>query len=448
MNLAYTVVAPEAGAYVVPFLEIRLQDGKVLRSKGSSVTVLPQPKASFSVQSSYTDARLYAPSNEAAFQKLVEENLFIRVEVNKKEVYIGEPVVASFTLYSRLQSSSQADRSPAFYGFSVMDMLDTREAHQSVKVVEGKVYNTSVLRKVQLYPVQSGKLTIDEMYVHNEVEFLDTVHQKKVKLEKEIITAPLQIEVRPLPQPPSFTGAVGNFTLHASLPIEKLERGGTGRLLVTLKGSGNFMQFTAPLITWPPAIESFEPRISGKTNRETAPLRGEKTYEFLFTAAGEGKQELPPVQFSFFDPAAASYRTLASDSFTLVVIPALSKAAPVRRSDNSTSLWWIALPAFFLAAIIIALTRLRRPAPVMQEAKGVKRDHRLELSELQREALTDAAFCSRMHEILLHFESEKEKPVTEIRAILQDCQQLVYAGAGSSLSRQSLTERAMRVVGE
>src|SRR5439155_25639827 len=111
--------------------------------KEVSILVLPQPKASFFSNSSYTDISLYHPSSTAEMQKLIDENIFVRTEVDKKTCFVGEPIVASFVLYSRLQSTSQVDNAPSLYGFSVMDMLDINEAHPGVKTIDGKIFNTS-----------------------------------------------------------------------------------------------------------------------------------------------------------------------------------------------------------------------------------------------------------------------------------------------------------------
>jgi len=448
LNLAYTVVAAKAGRYTIPSLEVAWTNGSVVRSKPAGMTVYPAPKASFSVQSSFTDARLYAPASREAFEALVEENLFVRVEVDKKTCYVGEPVVASFTLYSRLQSSSQADRSPAFYGFSVMDMLDTREAHSSVQVLEGKIYNTSVLRKVQLYPVQPGRLAIDEMYVHNEVEFQDTIHHKTVRLAKDIVTAPVAIDVKPLPQPQPahFTGAVGQFTLEAALLQQKIVSGGSGRLRVRLKGSGNFMQFSAPPVAWPAAIESFEPGITERTDKEKAPVTGEKIYEYGFTAAAAGRHRWGGVQFTYFDPGSAAYKTLVSDSFTLDVAPQQAAAAAPPKHEGNASSWWVALIVILAAALIFLFRRKKKETAALPPA--APRDYVAALRQLGASEMSDAAFCTSMHHELQDYLEEKgtAAPADAIRAILADCQQLVYAGAVGGHTRASLVDRAVRAI--
>ncbi|HEX2606070.1 MAG TPA: BatD family protein, partial [Flavisolibacter sp.] len=217
-NITYTLVPLREGNLRVGGITASFKTSEE-KSKDGIVVVVPPAKASFSARSSYTDISLYAPSSKKDLQKLVDQNLFIKAEVSKKSCFEGEPVVVTFKLYSRLQSSSEAVKSPAFYGFSVIDLVNLDEAHAAVETIDGKVFNTSVLRQVQLYPVQSGTLTIDPMYVQNEIEFNDSVQNKKITIAKELVTKPVTILVNPLPdkRPDNFTGAVGRFAMDARL---------------------------------------------------------------------------------------------------------------------------------------------------------------------------------------------------------------------------------------
>ena len=209
-NIAYTLVPLKTGTIDIGSITVFFHHLREKESSVAQIKVLPQPKASFKSRSSYTDAALYASANKEDKRKIIDDNIFVKAKVDKRICYEGEPVVATFVLYSRLQSSSEAYKSPSFYGFSVVDVLNTNESHIAVETVNGKVYNTSVLRKVQLYPVQSGRLVIDPMYVHNEIEFEDTIRQLITKVDKEIATAPVTIQVKPLPsnKPDDFSGAV------------------------------------------------------------------------------------------------------------------------------------------------------------------------------------------------------------------------------------------------
>src|SRR3569833_2108854 len=54
----------------------------------------------------------------------IRKNLFLKVQVDKTTCYVGEPIVATYKLYSRLSSESKVTKRPSLNGFSVYDMVD------------------------------------------------------------------------------------------------------------------------------------------------------------------------------------------------------------------------------------------------------------------------------------------------------------------------------------
>ena len=49
-------------------------------------------------------------------QQKIKNNLFVRLEISKTSVYVGEPLVATYKLYTRLNSESRVTRRPSFSG--------------------------------------------------------------------------------------------------------------------------------------------------------------------------------------------------------------------------------------------------------------------------------------------------------------------------------------------
>ena len=54
----------------------------------------------------------------------IRKNLFVKVQVDRNTCYVGEPIVATYKLYSRLSSESRVTKRPYLNGFSVYDMVD------------------------------------------------------------------------------------------------------------------------------------------------------------------------------------------------------------------------------------------------------------------------------------------------------------------------------------
>lgn len=448
-NVAYTLVPIATGVLKIGSINVTFKNLAGEQSAIAEITVVAQPKASFSVRSSYTDVALYTPSIKKNREKLIDENLFVKAEVNRNICYVGEPIVATFKLYSRLQSSSEAEKSPAFYGFSVVDVLNINEAHSAVETVNGKVFNTSILRKVQLYPVQSGKLTIDEMYVQNQIEFDDSITHNKTEVQKEIVTKPIVITVKPLPekQPESFTGAVGNFSIKTILSKNEIPLNGQGKLIISIKGQGNFIQFTQPLVHWPTGIEPFEPIVTDNINKNAAPIQGERTFEFGFSADALGHYVLPSVSFSFFDVATKGFKQLTTDSLQLNVTKANKKNVleVIKQKSSAPLVWMVALMlAITIAVLIFFIVKKKRPTSKNAIEDSAGPNYMQQIASLNMKELTEKNTCIELQKILSSFSKEKFSLLSpqqkeELRSILQECQLRIYSHTDQNLKEELIT---------
>lgn len=462
-NIIYTVVPSMPGKYRVPGVVLRI-NGAAVKSADAFITVVPPPKISFTPSSGSTDVSLYAPS-PGKMEKTVGENHFIKTEVSKKECYEGEAVVATFKLYSRLQSSSEVVKTPALYGFSAVDMLDINKAQQSVEKLDGKAYNISTLRKVQLYPAQSGKQMIDPMHVRSEIEFRDSFNDaRRTVVERELRSAPVAISVKPLPagRPENYSGAVGQFALQSRIEEPKLAVNAQGKLTVTLEGKGNFIQFNPPLLQWPAGVEYFELSSADDIHNDRAPAEGKRTWQFGFTAAHAGQYVLPPVRFSYFDPSSGRFVALSTDSLRFEVAGHESTMDAVT-SDYAlpSNAWWIILCLLFLGGTGVLVFRKKIAskiaAPPPQDAPP---DHLAQLSALPLQEMSDKQAALSIRQLISAY--MKQRHGTDLTALLQhrlppmewkayrslteDCELIAYASIDSAGRKEDLQKRAKELM--
>jgi hypothetical protein len=275
----------------------------------------------------------------------IKKNLFVRIDVNKKSCYVGEPIIATYKLYTRLKSESNVVKAPSFNGFSVseMDMPDNYNLHS--EKYNGRDYNVYILRKVQLYPLQSGVLGLEPVEVKNRITFLKADYAGKRKgdvfdemlrdfadenapgdaTEQQVISVTcdtLNVTVKPLPEankPASFKGAVGNFKIVAGLEKNNITTDDAGSLKVIISGAGNIQLINAPNIAWPQGIEGFESKASENFDKFSVPIKGEKVFIYPFTVAQAGEYTIPAIEFSYFDIATQSYKTISSQPISVHV---------------------------------------------------------------------------------------------------------------------------------
>jgi len=218
------------------------------------------------------------------------------------------------------------------------------------------------LRKVQLYPLQAGKFDLDPTETDNTIYFIKESYAKQQSVsEDDLLNAfegsaippegiatehvslqskPLTITVNDLPEknkPASFKGAVGDFTITATLDKNDLTTDDGGKLTVVITGKGNMTLLNAPDISWPDGIDGFEPRTSESLNKLTVPVSGSKIFEYQFNASKAGSYTLPAIAFSYFDIKSGDYKTISTQPISLTVRQGSGKnTVPINSTFNST----------------------------------------------------------------------------------------------------------------
>jgi hypothetical protein len=285
----------------------------------------------------------------------IRKNLFVKVQVDKNTCYVGEPIVATYKLYSRLSSESRVTKRPSLNGFSVYDMVDPSSDPVSVERLNGKDFTVHIIRKTQLIPLQAGSIDLDPVEVENTVHFvkgagnrenrrggnalrdlLDQMNDEanlgpEVDENITLDTKPVTITVKPLPEegrPAGFSGAVGNFSVEASLASNSIAAQDENTLHVVVKGKGNLPVFAAPPVTWPDSFMAFDPTAKEEVNKTVSPMTGTKSFDFVFTPRTAGHFIIPAVNFAWFDPATQTYKTAGTKPLDLQVSPTVRKGNP------------------------------------------------------------------------------------------------------------------------
>ncbi|MBS1916351.1 MAG: protein BatD [Bacteroidetes bacterium] len=290
----------------------------------------------------------------------IRKNLFVRVVVDKTNCYVGEPIVATYKLYSCLRSESRVTKQPSLNGFSVYDMIDPGSDASSVETLNGKQFSVHVIRKAQLIPLQAGTVQLDPVEVENKVYFIkkDRRSNRRESLLDEMFSQmqgdegtevsqditldskPVLITIKPLPdanKPADFNGAVGHFTIDASIENKNIAAKDAATLKVIVKGNGNLPVVNAPAIKWPDSVDAYDPTAKEDVNKTVAPLSGTKTFEYVFSPKSKGDYTLPAIDFSYFDPTTASYKTVESAALNFTASTAIKQKAGMVFSKGETT---------------------------------------------------------------------------------------------------------------
>jgi len=261
----------------------------------------------------------------------LSKSLFIKAVVDKTNVYQGEQITLSYRLYTRVDiEQSQVDNLPDLNGFWNEDIKAMQQQVQwHLEVYKGVKYNVADIKQTILFPEHAGNLTIDPFGMtflarvpapSRDImdQFFGSFKEVKVKVK----STPVVIHVKPLPdagKPDSFTGAVGNFKIDASIDKTELKANDALNYKVKVTGSGNLKLLKTLNTSFPVDFEKYDPKTTDTITNSESGASGSRIYNYLLIPRHQGDYTIDPLKFSYFNPATNRYYTLSTQSFHIKV---------------------------------------------------------------------------------------------------------------------------------
>lgn len=323
LTLSYILLSNSLGTFSIGSASIQY-DGKTYSTSPIKITIVQgTAKPKEEKQSGVSDQE-------------IAENLFIRATIDKNKVYQGEQVTVTYKLYTRLTIAAQmsVDKLPQYQGFWAEELEAARNISFSTEIVNGKQYKVGLLKKVALFPSQSGKLEVTPLELTIPIQIQKKKNPNNIWDDffgdpfgrAEIVEYPaksntLKVDVIPLPQnnkPDSFKGAVGKYNFTASIDKRKTKTNEPVTLKIEISGTGNIKLLELPPFELPNGVEKYDPKINEQIRRSGF-ISGSKTAEYLLIPRIAGIREIPEIEFSYFDPGINSYKTIRSDKFVLEI---------------------------------------------------------------------------------------------------------------------------------
>lgn len=184
---------------------------------------------------------------------------------------------------------------------------------------DGRSYARVQLR-CRWLPLSAGQSTIAPVRVRFAYanEFRENLLRGREAVDQQqstVMSAAGQLQVEALPggAPPAWSGAVGEFAIHATSGGEQIHVGEAFQVEVTIRGDGNHERFAA---LRPPTIDGFH--VQGVVERR---IDGARRFVLDVLALRPGVTTMPGVSFVAFSPAAKQYVTLTSTTVPIEVLP-------------------------------------------------------------------------------------------------------------------------------
>jgi|WetSurSiteA1Bulk_404760.scaffolds.fasta_scaffold00012_9 hypothetical protein len=322
----YFFRAVKEGKFTIPPATAKIKN-KTFHSNAVTVEVI---KGKDPAASQNQNIPSQGTSKEA--DNLRDEDLFVSLLLDRKEVFIGEQIMATIKIYTRVNlfGIDQSFKGPDFIGFFTepVDVPPLRNLQR--EAVNGDIYGTGVIRKVVIIPQKTGELTIQpfelDVTLRREVRrkiadsfFDDFTIPEVQEIPVTLKSKAVKISVKPLPPnaPPSFKGAVGDFRLSSTINKSNTATNEPLTLKITLSGKGNLKLISDIEVKVPYDMEKYDPVINTHLDN---PLSGSKTFEYLIVPRIAGNYTLPPAEFSYFNPESRQYKTLKTQTYQIDVV--------------------------------------------------------------------------------------------------------------------------------
>ena len=302
---SFYIKAEKEGTFNITSASIKV-DGKTIKSKPYQIKVVK------------------GSDRNKAQQKAIADNLFIKVEVSKRNIVVGEQILVTYKLLTRLDlHNTELSSLPALNGFWAKDLETSSRFKRDV--IDGVAYNVATIKKSVLTAQKSGKLSIDPMELKCSIRKKSNKRNRGffgggIEIQEEFISSKaVTINVSKLPTPPAnFKGAVGSMKIKSEIDNSTAKANDAINYKLTITGTGN-IELVEPLnIQFPEDFEVYDPKISDRIF-EGGRKRSVKIFEYLLIPRYKGDFTIPSSSLIVYNPKTKKYTTQKTNQHKLTI---------------------------------------------------------------------------------------------------------------------------------
>lgn len=324
ITYTYIICANKAGTYSIPAAHISV-GGKTIASNQLRIKVSGTSRQGAQGQQGQGQGGL-----RPAGSRISGSDLFIKVSANKRRVHEQEPILLTYKVYTLVDLTSLKGNMPDLKGFHTQEVQLPQQKSYKIETVNGRPYRTVTWSQYVMFPQITGKLeipsiTFDGIVIqqNRDVDPFEAFFNGGsgyVEVKKKIKAPGLTIQVDPLPaRPAGFSGGVGSFTISAQLNKTDIKANNPVTLRVIVSGRGNLKLIKKPEVKFPKDFDTYDAKVTDKTKLTSNGVEGNMVYDFLAVPRNQGKYEIPPIEFVYYDTEANAYKNVKTQAFTLNV---------------------------------------------------------------------------------------------------------------------------------
>jgi len=335
-SYSYTLTPLKKGKLTIKNASIEF-NGQVYKTQPVTITVgnavaQQQPQNPYS-NNPYYQQQQRVPVNAG------KDGVHLVAEISKSNPYVNEPITVVYKIYvsNRSAVSGWNETNKPKYSDFWSQNIDIKNLVIQNGIFKGESYRYAILRKTVLYPQKAGNLQIEPLSLDVEVEVptgrIDGFGNYEMRNQTKRVSAGAKIiNVKPLPEagkPAGFSGAVGKFDFQVTPSRTLLKSGESLDLNLKVVGTGNLKLFSLPKPEVPSSLEMFDPEHNENVQTPLSGMTGSISDKYTIIPNEKGNFPIKPIQFSYFDLASNSYKTITSPQIVLNVAQGKETAVAV-----------------------------------------------------------------------------------------------------------------------
>jgi hypothetical protein len=325
----YTIMPLRTGKFTIPSQTISA-GGSSLRTEELTLEV----SGSSNRQSTSGDRSTLDPKKVAAAEVIIP----------KKNVYVGELVPVEIRVW--IDARARFDPNAILHGLQLngqgFTIQQVQPPIQRQETVNGRPFNVFIY-KTAIAAAKAGSLVVGPAELESLMQwprsrtrqhsprdifgmddgfdsmmpnpFADLTQPVPIKIASEAVT--LEVKTLPPNAPPSFAGAIGNFTMTSEANPKSGQLGDPFTVIARISGRGNFDRVTAPTFEDERGWRKYPPSANFKRDDDVG-ISGTKTFETVL-GPNERKDKIPAQLFTYFDSLKEQYITLRGDPIPIRV---------------------------------------------------------------------------------------------------------------------------------
>ena len=307
---SFYIKAVKEGIYSISPASITIK-GKKIQSKAYSLKVVK------------------GSEKNKAQQKEIGDNLFIKVEVSKRNIIVGEQILVTYKLFTRIDlQNTELSSLPALNGFWAKDLETSSRFKRDV--IDGIPYNVATIKKSVLTAQKSGELVIDPMEIKCSIRIQKQRNNRdpfanffggSYNVQEEFISSkPIIVKVNELSTAPTnFKGAVGDMKIESSVDKTNINANDAITYKLIITGTGNIELIEPLTIQFPEDFEVYDPKITDRIF-EGGKKRSIKTFEYLLIPRYKGNYSIPSASLIVYNTKNKRYETKKSSKHDLTIL--------------------------------------------------------------------------------------------------------------------------------